>query len=280
MMRILALSILWILLASGLVGTASAERETLRLEGSTTTYAVARRLAKDFRRLNPEVEVIVSGGGSEAGLSALLAGKADIANSSRFISHEELSLAFREGIYPVPFRIADDCILPIVHTSNRIRDLSLDQLRGIFSGRISNWRELGGADQPIEVISRDSHSGTYGVWRDLVMRGEPVVTTQPLQSSSEAVVRAVSRTRGAIGYIGLGNLVAGIKPLSVSGVMGSTSTVADGSYPIQRPLFMFTRGWPEGPILQFINYATDPHGGQSIIEKMGFVSVYKHKHSH
>ena len=132
----------------------------------------------------------------------------------------------------------------------------MEQLRGIYAGRITNWSEVGGADLPIKAISRETTSGTYGVWRDLVMSGEPVVTSQPLQRSSGDMVRTVASGTGAIGYIGLGNLSASVKPLRVEGVMGSIRTVKDGSYRINRPLFMFTRGWPAGLTLEFINYAT------------------------
>jgi phosphate transport system substrate-binding protein len=231
-------------------------------------------MATMFEQGRPGVEVVVGAGGSEKGITALLAGETDIANSSRFITAAEWRRAGERGINPVPFRIAHDCILPIVHNSNRVRDLSVAQLRGIYAGRIKNWSEVGGTDRPIEVVSRETSSGTYGVWRDLVMSGEPVVTSQPMQESSDDVVRAVSSSRDAIGYIGLGNLSASVKPLRVEGVMGSTRSASDGSYRINRPLFMFTRGWPDGLSIEFINYVLDPAGGQRVIEQMGFVPLY------
>ena len=265
---------------SGLDTIARAEQEVLRIAGSTTVYSVTQRMARKFQKQNPDVKVVVTAGGSVQGISALLDGSADIANSSRFISPEALSRAFSNEIYPVPFRIADDCILPIVHNSNRVKNLDLEQLKAIYTGKISNWREVGGSDLAIRVISRDDASGTFGVWRDLVMQGEDVVTDLPRRDSSDDVVRAVSQERGAIGYIGLGNLSARVKPLRVNGVMGSIYSVRNGSYQINRPLFMFTRGWPQGRALEFINYAIDPGKGQLIIEEMGFVSLYSHRHNH
>jgi phosphate transport system substrate-binding protein len=280
MLQKLLLLAICTLLLSGQGTSARAEQEVLRIAGSTTVYPVTRRIARKFQQLHPDVEVIVTGGGSVQGISALLDRSADIANSSRFISQEELSRAFSSGTYPVPFRIADDCILPIVHNSNRVKNLELDQLRAIYAGEITNWREVGGSDLAIQVLSRDATSGTFGVWRDLVMQGDEVLQNQPLQESSDDMVRKVSREPGAIGYIGLGNLSATVKPLKVNGVMGSIYSVRNGSYLINRPLFMFTRGWPEGRALQFINYATDPDRGQMIIEEMGFVSLYSHRHNH
>jgi len=229
MRRLLSLAFVAVV-ALGAIGSAPAESQRLEIRGSTTVYSMTRQMAASFGRDHPDIEVVVTGGGSEEGIAALLSGEADIANSSRFISAAELRLASDRGVYPVPFRIADDCILPIVHNSNRVREISLEQLRGIYAGRIRNWSEVGGADLPIRVISRETTSGTYGVWRDLVMSGEPVVTSQPLRQSSDAVLRAVAANAGAIGYIGLGNLSARIKPLRVDGVMGSIRTVRDGSY--------------------------------------------------
>ena len=252
----------------------TAAADTLNIQGSTTMYAVTKQLARTFQLRRSGIEVIVNDGGSGHGIAALIGGDADITISSRFINTEELQLATQQGIYPVPFRIADDCILPVVNNSNRVRNLSIEQLRGIYMGRIGNWSEVGGADLPIQVISRETTSGTSGVWRDLVMEGEPVVASQPLQPSSGDVVRIVSSSPEAIGYIGLGNLSASIKPLRVEGVMGSIRSVRDGSYRISRPLFMFTRGWPSGPPLEFINFVLDPARGQSIIEREGFVPLY------
>jgi phosphate transport system substrate-binding protein len=273
-LRSLALCAL-IACGAGIVTTATAEN--LNVRGSTTTYIAAKRMAEKFQQRRSGVQVVVGGGGSEQGIAALIRGETDIANSSRFIDTAELKWAIQQDIYPVPFRIADDCIIPIVHNSNRVRNLSMEQLRAIYAGRIDNWSEVGGVDQPIQVISREMTSGTSAVWRDLVMGGEDIVTLQPLQRSSGDMVRTVSSSPGAIGYIGLGNLSARIKPLRVDGVMGSIRSVRDGSYPISRPLFMFTQGWPAGLTLEFINFVLDPEGGQPIIEEMGFVPLHNSK---
>ena len=250
-----------------------AEPDQLVIGGSTTVYPLSLRIAKQFMHDHRYARVTVGSGGSGEGLRALLAGEVDIANSSRFISGEEVSIAMGAGIYPVPFRIADDCIIPIVHKRNKLKELSRDQLRQIYIGEIKNWREVGGEDREVRVISRDVTSGTFGVWRDLVMAGQTAGKHVSRVANSAEMVRAVSEQRGAIGYISLGHLSANIKPLRVEGVMGSLDTVRDGSYALSRPLFMFTRGWPRGSVLEFINYALDPDRGQVIVRKSGFIPV-------
>lgn len=146
----------------------AAPAETLVLSGSTTIQPVAERLATQFSRSNPDVDVQVSGGGSASGLMALIEGSTDIANSSKYISPAEQAMAAAQGICPVPFQIGYDCIVPVVHPGNPRRDLSLQALRAIYTGQATNWLELGGRDQEIVVVNRDRVSGTYKVWNDLV----------------------------------------------------------------------------------------------------------------
>ena len=252
-----------------------ADPESLVIAGSTTLYPLSSQLASAYQRSRDDVEVSVASGGSAQGIKALIAGEVQIANSSRFINEKELESARRAGVYPVPFRLADDCIIPIVNQRNRLRNLSREQLRGIFRGDIGNWREVGGEDRPIKVISRRADSGTFGVWRDLVMSGSNVREDARLVDDQSQMVRAVSTEADAIGYIALGHLSARIKPLRVDGVMGSLNSVKDGRYPLTRPLFMFTRGWPGGALLEFINFALDPAGGQVIVRQGGFVPVHE-----
>lgn len=254
---------------------ASEEPVVITVSGSTTILPVAEKLAADYMRQYPDVRVTVRGGGSTKGIDALIRGEVDIANSSRFISDQEIQQAAERNNYPVPFRIADDCIVPVVDKSNRLKDISRADLKGIFNGRITNWNQLGGPDLAITPVSRDDVSGTFDVWRQIVMDGDAVTTVALRKPSNAGVVKAVSRTPGAIGYIGLGYLSANVKPLRVDGVMGSLRSVRDGSYVINRPLFMFTRGWPGGYELEFINFVLDPRRGQHIIERSGFIPLYK-----
>lgn len=256
-----------------LISATAADTATLVVKGSTTILPIAQRVAEAFEQHSEDVKVWVSGGGSAEGILALVLGEADIATSSSFISEHELMLAQQRNVYPVPFRIANDCILPIVHTSNPLRDISSDDLRDIYRGRITNWNQLGGPDLAIEVISRDLASGTYEVWHDIIMEREPIATEHTLKHSSADVVRAVSTNPGAIGYISLVYLNSYIKPLKVNGVMGSRKTVRDGTYLINRPLFMFTSNWPEGRRLEFINFVLDPDKGQEIVKQGGLIPL-------
>jgi phosphate transport system substrate-binding protein len=265
---------LTVLLASYLLAfgnTAFAEK--LIIKGSTTILPIAQSIAAAFEQKCPDTQVEVSGGGSAEGIAALIMGEADIATSSTFITREELKLARQHDVYPVPFRIANDCILPIVHKTNPLRNMSRDDLRDVYLGLVDNWKQLGGPDLPIDVVSRDSASGTFEVWHHLIMNQEPVVTDIPPKHSTEDVVREVSNNPGAIGYIGLGYLNANVKPLRVDGIIGSEQTLLDGTYPIHRPLFMFTNGWPGGKTLEFINFVLDADNGQILIEEAEYVPL-------
>lgn len=257
-----------------LSSAAAADTANLVVKGSTTILPIAQRMAEAFEQYCQEdVKVWVSGGGSAEGILALVMGEADIATSSSFINEHELMLAQQRNVYPVPFRIANDCILPVTHISNPLRDISSDDLRDIYRNRITNWKQLGGPDLAIDAISRDMASGTHEVWHNIIMEREPIVTEHALGQSSADVVRAVSTNPGAIGYIGLGYLNAHVKPLKVNGVMGSRKTALDGTYLINRPLFMFTSSWPEGRRLEFINFVLDPERGQETIKEAGFIPL-------
>jgi phosphate transport system substrate-binding protein len=139
---------------------------------------------------------------------------------------------------------------------------------------VSNWKDLGGPDRSIVVISRDTSSGTYEVWNKKVMEKARVYPGALLQTSNGAVAQVVAKNRNAIGYIGIGYLNDDLKALTVNNIEGSKETTLDGSFPISRPLFMFTNGWPEGDTLKFINYILHPERGQKIAEQEGYVPLY------
>ncbi len=253
---------------------ASTEAALLRLEGSTTLLPVVQRLTRAYERSHRGVAFDVRGGGSGVGIQALLASSADIATSSRFLNPVELKQALERGVYPVPFHVAHDAIIPVLHTSNTLLDLSLDDLRRVFLGDVRNWKELGGPDLGIMLVLRDRDSGTLQVWQERVV-GEPHPDASVMRvASSSAVVRAVASNRGAIGYIGLAGLSAAVKPLRVDGVIGSLANVRAGRYPLARPLFLFTDGWPEGAALHFINFVLDPESGQREIREAGLLPLY------
>ena len=253
--------------------TQAAESENLVIKGSTTIMPIALSIGAEFEQEHPGVEVQVSGNGSVEGIRALLQGEADIATSSTFIPDPELQLARERDIYPVPFRIGYDCILPVVHRGNPVDNLSLAQLKNIYLGQIDNWRQLGGPDRKIRVIARDTASGTHDVWHHLVMDQAQDLSGSSLKHSSSDVVSAVAEEPDAIGYISLAYLNAQVKPLRVNGIMGSSRSLRDGSYPISRPLFMFTSGWPSGKTLEYINFVLNPRGGQALIEAAGYIPL-------
>ncbi len=267
-MKQLLLTLVFIIACTGL----SLGSQKLVMKGSTTVLPIAQKAAEEFMNDYPDVQISVSGGGSGNGIKALVDGTTDIANSSRFMKQEEVARAVENGHYPVPFSIAFDCIVPVVHNSNPVDDLSIEQLKKIYEGRIKNWSEVGGKDMRIVVVSRDTSSGTYEVWEEKVLKGGRVFPGAMLQASNGAVVQAVSKNKYAIGYIGLSYKNKNLKGLQVNGVRASKDTAA--AYPVSRSLFMFTDGWPDGVTLQFMNYMQHPEKGQEIVESVGYIPLY------
>jgi phosphate transport system substrate-binding protein len=246
----------------------------LEIKGSTTVLPIAQKVAEAYMKEHPDVKISISGGGSGNGVKALIDGSTDIADSSRFIKEKEVKLAVEKGRYPVPFAVAYDCIVPVVHPTNSMVNLTLEQLKAIYKGEIKNWKELGGPDKPVVVISRDTSSGTYEVWEEKVMKKERVYPGALLQASNGAVAQTVAKNPNAIGYIGLGYINDSVKPLMVNRVKGSPATTLNGTYPISRPLYMFTNGWPTGDTLNLINFVLNPQKGQKFVAEAGFVPLY------
>ena len=244
------------------------------IKGSTTVLPIAQKVAEIYMKNNPDVKISISGGGSGNGIKALIDGSTDIADSSRFIKQKEVELAVKNGRYPVPFAVAYDCIVPVVHPSNNIMNLSMTQLKDIYMGKIRNWKQIGGPDRPVVVISRDTSSGTYEVWYKKVMKKERVFPRALLQASNGAIVQAIAKNKNAIGYIGLGYMTGSVKALNVNNIEGSAETTLNGTYPISRPLYMFTPGWPKGDTLNFINFLVHPEKGQKYVSEAGYVPLY------
>jgi len=247
----------------------------LVIKGSTTVLPIAQKVVEAYMKQNPDVKITLEGGGSGNGMKALVDGTTDIANSSRFIKDKEVSQAVEKGRYPVPFAVAYDCIVPVVHPSNPLANITLEQLKKIYMGEIKNWKELGGSDNPVVVISRDTSSGTYEVWEERVLQGGRVFPGALLQASSGAVIQAVSKNKNAIGYDGIGYLNAEVKALKVENIAGSAETTLNGTYPISRALYMFTQGWPTGDTLKFINFVLHPQKGQKYVVEAGFVPLWQ-----
>ena len=244
------------------------------IKGSTTVLPIAQKTAEAYMKQNPDVKITISGGGSGNGIKALIDGSTDIADSSRFIKDKEVKRAIQNGQYPVPFAVAYDCIVPVVHPGNTMTNITMAQLREIYMGKIKNRKDIGGPDRIIVVISRDTSSGTYEVWAKKVLKKKRVFPGALLQASNGAVAQAVGKNKNAIGYIGLGYMNSNVKALMVNNVKGSNETTLDGTFPISRPLFMFTAGWPKGETLNFINFVLDPQKGQKLVGSAGYVPLY------
>lgn len=258
-----------------LIASSAVWAGNLVIKGSTTVLPIAQKVVEAYMKQNPDVKITLEGGGSGNGIKALVDGNADIANSSRFIKEKEVSLAVEKGRYPVPFAVAYDCIVPIVHPSNPLTSISLEQLKKIYMGEVKNWKEIGGSDSPIVVISRDTSSGTYEVWEEKVLKGGRVFPGALLQASSGAVIQAVSKNKNAIGYDGIGYLNKEVKALKVENIAGTAETTLNGTYPVSRPLYMFTQGWPKGDALKFINFMLHPQKGQKYVVEAGFVPLWQ-----
>ncbi len=258
------------LLCSPSLGLSKGKSITIR--GSTTVLPIAQRLAEKYYQLHPEVGISVSGGGSGVGIKALLDGMVDIASASRPMKDKEWKIAETKGIKPHEQVIAKDGIAVIVHPTNPISELTMAQIKDIYAGRMDNWSQLGGPGRKIVVVSRESASGTYECFHKIVMKKEKITPAAILQAANAGVVNTVAQTEGAIGYIGLGYITGKVKALKVNGVYPTSEVVRKETYPISRPLFMYTRGKPQGVVAVFINFVLSPEG-QRIAQKEGFVPI-------
>ena len=246
--------------------------QSIVIKGSTTVLPIAQAALEAYMKANKDVQISLSGAGSGDGIKALIDKTTDIANSSREIKQEEISLAATKGVKPVTNVIAYDALLPVVHPSNKVKDLSIDQLSQIYQGKITNWKEVGGADLKIVVISRDSSSGTFESWDHFIMKKAKVSPRAQMMASNGAIVTAIANNRYAIGYLGMGYVNKSVKPLQVAGITGSVQTVLSKQYPLARELYMYTNGEPTGEVAKFIAFVKSA-AGQKIVEKTGFVPL-------
>jgi phosphate transport system substrate-binding protein len=253
-----------------ITGTVCAEN--IVIKGSTTVLPIAQVTLEAYMKANPGVNISLSGGGSGEGIKALIDKSTNIANSSREIKDKEIELAKSKGVEPVATVVAIDAIVPIVNPKSKVGNLTIDQLSQIYQGKITNWKEVGGDDLQIVVISRDSSSGTFEAWGEMVLNKARVVATAQLQASNGAIVQTVSKNKYAIGYIGLGYINKTIKPVTVNGIQASAKTAISKEYPVSRPLYMYTNGQPSGETAKYIKFVLGP-AGQKLVEKEGFVPL-------
>lgn len=255
-------------------GTASMSMaaEKLNINGSTTVLPIMQKMVESYMKANPGVEISVSGGGSGNGIKALLDKTTDIAMSSRELKSSEQKLAAEKNVSPQSIAIAVDAVLPIVHPSNPVTNLSVDQLKGIYSGNIRNWKDVGGEDRKIVVVSRDSSSGTFEAWNELVLKGSRVTPAAMMQASSGAVIQVIAGNKFAIGYDSYGYLNNTVKAINVNGIAGNPENAANGTYPVSRKLWIMVDGTPSAAVQKFIDYILSP-AGQKIVKECGAVPV-------
>jgi len=263
--------------------TAVPAAEIIENKGSDTLVNLALAWAERYMQQHPEVRISVTGGGSGTGFAALINGTVDIANASRAIKPEEVEAAQANGIVPVEFTVARDAIAIVVHPSNPVTGLTLWQLSQIYTGRIVNWREVGGEDRPIVLLSRESNSGTYVYFLEHVVRmgdADSDLLFSPdtlLMPSSEGISAEVRQNPNAIGYDGLGYVTPDQKVVAVARdanspyVLPSVETVNDGSYPISRPLYMYTANEPTGAVKDYLDWILTE--GQAVVPELGFVPL-------
>jgi phosphate transport system substrate-binding protein len=262
------------LFSSGARAAESAGDSSIVVDGSTTVGPIAKAFAEYYMERNPGVNITVSESGSGNGAKSLVNGTCHVADMSRFMKESEVKAAMDNGIMPVAHVVALDGIAVIVHPSNPVKGLTVDQVRDIYTGTITNWKQVGGPDKAIVVCSRDTNSGTYETFESLVMNKEKMGSATEYYGSNGAVHEKVSKTATAIGYVGLGFLDRAVKGLEINGIAPTPETVKSGKYPIARPLFMFTNGYPSmgTHLYAFVTlYLT--RQGQEIIETIGFVPV-------
>jgi len=256
--------------------------ETIENKGSDTLVNLALAWAERYMDLHPDVRLSVTGGGSGTGIAALINGTVDIANASRQMKAEEVEAAEGNGITPIEFVVARDAIAVVVHPSNPVDELSFQQISDIYTGKITNWQEVGGEDRPVVLLSRESNSGTYVYFLENVVRmGEDSdLLFSPgalLMPSSEGITSEVTENPNAIGYDGLGYVTPEQKVVAVSSgpggpyVLPSVETVNDGSYPIARPLYMYTAGEPTGRVEAYLEWIRNE--GQAVVPELGFVPL-------
>jgi phosphate transport system substrate-binding protein len=266
------ITLLIIALAAGFLGAAEADK--IVVDGSTTVGPIAKAFAEFYMKQNPGVNITVSESGSGNGAKSLINGSCQVATMSRVMKQNEYEAAVHSEVLPISHVVALDGIAMIVHPGNPVKGLTMEQIKSIYTGKIKNWSQLGGPNVPMVIISRDTNSGTYETFETRVLKGEKIVKTCEYVGSNGAIRQRVQSTPDSVGYVGIGFIDNSVKALPVNNVPPSPETVKNGSYPIGRPLYMYTNDYPNmgSPLYRFINlYLT--RKGQEIIEEVGFIPV-------
>ncbi|OLA84640.1 MAG: phosphate-binding protein [Verrucomicrobia bacterium CAG:312_58_20] len=274
MKKTIATTMTLIALAAAAFTSAPAMAEkNIVIDGSTTVGPIAKAFA-DYYKEKTGIGATISESGSGNGVKSLINGACDIANMSRFMKDSEFKTCVEKGILPVAHVVAFDGLAVVVNPANKVGALTMAQLADIYTGKIRNWKELGGDDAEIVVISRDTNSGTYETFNELVLRKNPVVKGAEYVGSNGQAKTRVASTKNAIAYVGLGFADDSVKTLSVDGILPSPKTIVSGKYPIARPLFMFTNKYPKmgTPVYDFVTLHLSEEG-REIVRDLGYVPV-------
>lgn len=248
--------------------------EVIRVKGSDSEVNLVQSLAENYMDMDSLTSIGVTGGGSGVGISALINSKTDLANSSRFITEEELHFAKKRGVNPYAIIFALDALAIIVNEDNLIESITLEELSKIYSGKIRNWSELGGKDEDIILYGRQSSSGTYIYFREAVVKDEYHPSKIGMSGTAQ-IVDAIRGDKKSIGYVSSGYLnesvLRGVKAVKIKADNHSeaispldASNIIAGEYPITRPLLQYTDGQPKGKLLSFILYQFSPEGSAAI----------------
>ena len=271
------------IVAAGMILAAIAgcgkKSDELTLKGSDTMLHVGEAWTEQFKKDHPEIRMSVTGGGSGTGISAIINGHTQIAMSSRYAEPNEIQAAVKLGKALKEFEVGKDGIAVIVSRNNPVSELTLDQLRKIFTGAVTNWKQVGGQDREIIIYSRDTSSGSYVFFREHVLAKKEFAKAALRMASTAVLVESVAGNEAAIGYSGLAYAQdANVRILAVKAVPEAEAvtptfeTIRDGSYAIGRPLLLYTLGEPQGRAKTFIDFTLSDKG-QRILKEIGYVPV-------
>jgi phosphate transport system substrate-binding protein len=245
----------------------------ITVKGSDTVLPLSQAEAEDFMMENSSKRITVIGGGSGVGIAALIDGEIEIAMASREMKESEIQAARQNGIEPLEHTIAWDGIAVVVNPENPVSQLTYEQLQGIYDGNISNWKDVGGEDRQIAVITRDSSSGTYEYFKEEILVDREYRPDALVQPATGGIVEEVSGNEGAIGYIGFAYLDDSTKAVALDGgegyVEATEENILSGTYPLSRPLYYYTNGEPQGETKEFIDFVMSPTG-QAVVSEIGY----------
>ena len=258
---------------------AYAKSSVVQIKGSDTILNASQAIVEEYMKTNKKARIAVTGGGSGVGIASLINKTADIAMASRNIKSSEVEALKKEGINVEEVVLGYDGITVIINHGNHIKNLDKKTLAGIFAGEITNWKELGGDDAKIVVLSRDSSSGTHAYFKEEILRGGDSKSVVEYgqdtlyMPSNQAILQEVAKSKYAIGYIGMGYMNDTVDSLAVDGVKPTFETVADKTYPIAREVFWYVDSARDGVTKEVVDFAVSGKG-QEIVKEEGFVPAH------